>query len=55
MLAEISDKTMDRLENTGQLAAEVGEDLFRATDRPYESMRLAMDQAEKWIAEKKGG
>jgi SulP family sulfate permease len=51
MLTEISDKTMDQFENTGHIDIFGRDNLYRSTERPYESMKEAMHQADKWITE----
>ena len=53
MLAEISDKTMQQFDNTGHTDIFGRDNLFRSTDRPYESIKDALHQADKWIAAQK--
>ncbi|MGD9091513.1 MAG: SulP family inorganic anion transporter [Anaerolineales bacterium] len=53
MLAEVSDKTMAQYDSTGHIDIFGRDNLFRSTERPYESLQEALHQAEKWIAEQK--
>ena len=53
MLAEVSDKTMQQFDKTGHVDIFGRDNLFRSTDRPYESLTDALHQADKWIAAQK--
>jgi SulP family sulfate permease len=53
MLVEVSEKTMQQFENTGHVDIFGRDNIYRSTERPYESAREALHQAEKWIAAQK--
>jgi SulP family sulfate permease len=50
MLVEISDKTWNQFDSTGHSDIFGRDNLFRSTERPYESAQQALHEAEKWIA-----
>ena len=51
MLAEMGNRVMDELEKTGHVDIFGRDNLFRATERPFESAVEAQHQAKKWIKE----
>jgi SulP family sulfate permease len=53
MLVEVSEKTMQQFENTGHVDIFGRDNIYMSTERPYESAREALHQAEKWIAAQK--
>jgi SulP family sulfate permease len=55
ILAEVTDKTMSQFDSTGHDNIFGRDYIFRSTDRPYESLREALHQAEKWINEQEQG
>jgi hypothetical protein len=44
---------MAQYDSTGHIDIFGRDNLFRSTERPYESLQEALHQAEKWIAEQK--